>query len=99
MPLTGLATPGILRVVGVSSGSQGRFSFTYGGSVTPGTAVSEELHRFLLDGRVIASFVLRQTPDGVEFMRAPENLAGIGEGEAQSKILQDARLSRRILLP
>ena len=66
----------ILALHGIATDALGRFSITYGS----GASASRELYSFILDGRVIAAFLLDRRPDGVDFSR--------------SKILQDREVSQ-----
>jgi len=97
-PLTAAFSQGIIGIQSVSTDSQGRFSFSYGGSALPDHAAAQELHTFLLDGQVIATFVLERGPEGLNFSRAPEGMARCsteGESEARTRSCQAARLARR----
>jgi hypothetical protein len=96
-PLTASFTQGIIGQ-SVSTDSQGRFSFSYGGSTLPGQPNTQELHTFLLDGKVIASFLLERGPGGLNFSRAPEEIARCstdGEGESRARHCQAASASLR----
>jgi hypothetical protein len=87
-PLTPGFSQGILGIQGVSTDAEGRFSFSYGGNSASQQAVTQELHTFLLDGKVIASFVLERGPNGLLFGRAPESLTRRnGDGEAEARLL------------
>jgi hypothetical protein len=93
-PLTASFTQGIIGQ-SVTTDSQGRFSFSYGGSALPGQPATQELHTFLLDGKVIASFLLQRGPEGLTFSRAPEEIARCsadGEGESRTRSCQAAYL-------
>jgi hypothetical protein len=80
-PLMGLVNlelhvdgPGVLAVRNVSTDAAGRFSIAYGG----GASQSRELHTFLLDGEVIAAFLVERGPAGLEFTRSKNLQDDIG---------------------
>jgi hypothetical protein len=50
----------------ISTDTSGRFSISYGGGPMP----SREIHTFLLDGEVIATFLVERSPLGLEFTRS-----------------------------
>jgi hypothetical protein len=94
-PLTAGFNPGILGIQSVATDSQGRVSFSYGGSTSPEQAATQELHTFLLDGQVIATFLLERGPQGLSFSRAPAELMRCsvdGEGESRTRPCQAAHV-------
>jgi hypothetical protein len=89
-PLTASFTQGIIGQ-SISTDSQGRVAFSYGGSTLPGQPPTQELHTFLLDGKVIASFLLQRGSEGLTFSRAPAEMARCsadGEGESRTRPCQ-----------
>jgi hypothetical protein len=86
-PLTASFSQGILGIQSIATDSQGRVSFSYGGSTSPEQAFTQELHTFLLDGHVIATFLLERGPDGLNFSRAPEEIVRCtADGESESRL-------------
>jgi hypothetical protein len=73
-PLTASFTQGIIGQ-SVTTDSQGRFYVSYGGNALPNQPPTQELHTFLLDGKVVATFLLERGPEGLLFSRAPEEMA------------------------
>jgi hypothetical protein len=77
----------------VATDERGRFSAVYGGGNTqagaiwPAGTVTREVHRFLLQDREIAAFVLELSADGLEIGRT--------EAPTVSKNLQDPRSGQR----
>jgi hypothetical protein len=96
-PLTASFTQGIIGIQSVATDSQGRFSFSYGGSALPVQPPTQELHTFLLDGKVVATFLLERGPEGLLFSRAPEEMARCstdGESETRTRACQAAHVRR-----